>query len=82
MKVKVKLFAAAGDLAGKDNIAVELGGVKPFVKNLRKALAKQCPALRNTLRKSRFAVGAEFAGESRALNAGDEIALIPPVGGG
>jgi molybdopterin converting factor small subunit len=46
------------------------------------ALAASSAPLAQRLASVRFAVNAEFAELDRRLQAGDEVAVIPPVSGG
>jgi molybdopterin converting factor subunit 1 len=77
----VKLFAAAREIAGRDSIALELPAGSS-VAELRRALARCVPALTALLAKSAIAVNHDFAEDSRVLDLGDEVAVIPPVSGG
>jgi molybdopterin converting factor subunit 1 len=81
MKVRVRLFAVAREVAGANEVEVELpsGGTAG---ELRAALVERWPALAAVLKLSRIAVNADFAGDDRVLSESDEIALIPPVSGG
>jgi molybdopterin converting factor subunit 1 len=81
MKVKVRLFARARDLAG----AGELEIVVPegaTVADLRRVVARQEPALRPLLERSALAINTEFAEDSAVVPTHAEIALLPPVSGG
>ena len=81
MTVRVILFARAKDLAGTEALAVELppGGT---VGDLRRVLARACPALAGLLARSAVAVNEEFAPDSAVVPAGAAVALLPPVSGG
>ena len=81
MKVKVRLFAAARELAGSDQVELEIPA-QATLADLRQAIAKECPALQKILAHTLWAVDAEYAGDSMIINQGSEIALIPPVSGG
>jgi sulfur-carrier protein len=79
--VKVRLFARARELAGRDEIVVEApAGVT--VAALRDAIAEQVPALASFARRCAVAVGGAYAVEGEAVAEGAEVALIPPVSGG
>ncbi len=83
MIVDVLLFAAARELAGCDRIRIDLTEAKhPNLAELRRAVAREVPALEGILASSRFAVGHEFVAESHVLTGVGEVALIPPVSGG
>jgi molybdopterin synthase catalytic subunit len=73
----VLLFAAARDAAGQERLAVELPEGSRVAD-----LALALPQLAAILPRCRIAVNHEFADAERALNPGDEIAVIPPVSGG
>jgi molybdopterin converting factor subunit 1 len=81
MKVSVKLFAAARQLTGAGEIALELPA-ETTVAELRGALAAKHPALAPLLRHALFAIDAEYATDATAIRDGAEIACIPPVSGG
>ena len=81
MRVVVKLFAAARELAGVSEATVDLGD-SATVADARQALAGQYAALAPLVARSLVAVNAEYADNLTTLAAGDEVALIPPVSGG
>lgn len=81
MRVQVRLFARARDLAGAGILTVELFAGATAA-DLRRRLAEQCPALRSLLTHSALAVNNEFADDATALAEGAEVALLPPVSGG
>lgn len=82
MKVRVRLFAAAREAAGFDEVEVDLAAVRPTVAEVRRALAAGHPALGRVLATSRMAVDAAFAKDGDPVPQGAEVAVIPPVGGG
>ena len=81
MKVAVKLFAVARQLAGSEVVEVELPG-NPTVADLRVGLAARFPTLDPILEHVLFAVGTEYATDTTQIAPGLEIACIPPVSGG
>jgi molybdopterin converting factor small subunit len=81
MKVRVKLFAVAKELAGCDELSVELPDVAT-IRDLRGAIVILAPALTRIVPHALWAVGAEYANADTRLNEESEVALIPPVSGG
>lgn len=81
MKVRVKLFAAAKDLAGSDEITVELGSPATIAEVRGAVLAAQ-PTLASVLAHSLWAVDTQYALENTPVTEQSEVALIPPVSGG
>ena len=76
MTLEVRLFAMLRQRAGSDTIAVELepGATVGDLLGELSGLIGAMPV--------RAAVNREYESESRALQPGDEVALIPPVSGG
>jgi molybdopterin converting factor subunit 1 len=81
MKLRVRLFARARDLVGKEVVAVDLPA-GATVADLRNQLAVHFPALQGLLSRSALAVHDEFAEDTWTLPEGTEVALLPPVSGG
>jgi molybdopterin converting factor subunit 1 len=81
MIAHVRLFARAKDLAGVDQVAVDLPH-GATVADLRRQLAAQYPALTALLERSALAVNEEFADDTQTLPPEAEAALLPPVSGG
>ena len=81
MKVRIRLFARARDLAGADTVELELPPGST-VAELRRQLAMDRPALEGIVARSALAVNDEFAEDSLTLPLDAEIALLPPVSGG
>ena len=81
MKIQVRLFARARDLAGGESVELELGD-NPRVADLRTALLEQCPALEPLARSLLIAVDNDYASNDRLLEPSAEIACFPPVSGG
>ena len=81
MRVKVRLFARARELAGRDEIEVEVPD-GATVAALRGAVGAQAPALRSFVGRCAVAVGGAYAVEADVIAEGAEVALIPPVSGG
>ena len=79
--VTVRLFAGAADIAGRRTFSL----VAEDPLTVREAFLRLChlfPALREMEGRLLFAANAEYASDELVLNAGDELALIPPVSGG
>ena len=81
MKIRVRFFARARDLAGSDAATLELPE-GATVHDLRDRLAKTFPSLATLLERSALAVQDEFAPESMVLMPDTDVALLPPVSGG
>ena len=75
-------FAAVRELAGVDEEAVELPPEVVTVADLPAWLERRYPSLRGRLGSVRFARNEQFALATEALDAGDVVAVIPPVAGG
>ncbi len=81
MKLTIELFAQARQAAGISRIDVDLEeGAR--IADLREAIVRAFPQLRETITSSRLAVNRAYADEDTSIHAGDEIAVIPPVSGG
>ena len=81
MKVAVKLFAVARQLAGSDVVEfdVEDGAT---IAELRRGLVEHFPELQPIMPHVLFAVGAEYATDTTQIKPGVDVACIPPVSGG
>jgi molybdopterin converting factor subunit 1 len=81
MTVRVKLFAVARQLAGSDELAIDLAD-GATIADVRRALAAAVPALGDVLPHAMLAVDAAYASETTVVDEQSEVALIPPVSGG
>ena len=81
MTVRVKLFAVAKELAGCDELSVELP-LGSTIHDLRAAIVAVAPPLSRIVPHAMWAVNAEYANDSTRLSEQSEVALIPPVSGG
>ncbi len=81
MKITVKLFAAARDLAGQAEIAIALPA-GATIGELRRQMGEQFPTLAPLMPHAMFAVDAEYVPEDAPVPENAEIACIPPVSGG
>jgi molybdopterin converting factor subunit 1 len=80
MTVTVLLFASYADLLGARSLDVELpmgATVRQLVDRL-----KALPGADRLPPRPLVAVNQEYAAETRVLEQGDEVAVIPPVAGG
>jgi MoaE-MoaD fusion protein len=76
VEVTVRLFAMLRERAGSGSVTLELpegARVRDALDSLS-GLAEGIPLV--------MAVNREYASEEQVLDAGDELALIPPVSGG
>ena len=81
MKIRVKLFAVAQDLAGCEEVSLDLN--EPVtVGAIRQNLGETIAPLQPVLASCAFAVNNEYAGNAVEVQATDEIACLPPVSGG
>lgn len=81
VKVRVRLFAALTEAAGRDVLDLDL----PAGATVRAALdaaGERVPAVRKYAGSLLAAVNMEYVPTSHRLAEGDEVALIPPVSGG
>jgi molybdopterin converting factor subunit 1 len=81
MKVRVKLFAAAKELVGRNELELDLGD-PATVADIRHAIEQAHPELHSILRHALWAVDAQYAGDQHAVTEYSDVALIPPVSGG
>ena len=81
MNVNVQLFAGASQIAGVDEVSVELPAGATFA-DLSAALSAAEPNLTSLVASSRFAADAEYVAADAKVDLSAEIALIPPVSGG
>ncbi len=81
MKLAVKLFARAKDLAGAGQVTIELPE-PATVGGVRAALTKAYPALGPIASRLLIAVGTDYASDNQPLTADSDVACFPPVSGG
>ena len=81
MIIEVKLFAAARQAVNQQLLEIELAD-GATVHDLKAELVKQFPQFSGMLKHLLVAVDAEYAEEDQVLQAGLDVALIPPVSGG
>ncbi|MCC7420493.1 MAG: MoaD/ThiS family protein [Planctomycetaceae bacterium] len=81
MKIAVKLFARARDLAGTESMTVDIPA-EGTVASLRGAMREVCPALAPLTPHLFVAINAQYAGDTVTIRPSDEVACFPPVSGG
>jgi molybdopterin converting factor subunit 1 len=81
VKLDVKLFARARDLAGTGSVALELDD-SAKVADVRRALAARVPALAEIAPQLLVAIGTEYAHDATPLGPTAEVVCFPPVSGG
>ena len=81
MKVRVRVFALARQVAGCDAVEIELAE-GATVAALRRELAARLPQLSGLVRQLTFAIDAQYVADDAVVLPGSEVACIPPVSGG
>ena len=81
MKITVRLFAVARDLAGSKAVEVEVDE-NATISDLRAALIRAVPTLSDIADHMMFSVNSEYAGDHTTITADSDIGCIPPVSGG
>ncbi|GAB4157488.1 MAG: hypothetical protein Tsb009_34580 [Planctomycetaceae bacterium] len=81
MKVNVKLFARAKDLANSDSVELELPE-SACVADLRQALKQAVPEIAPLASSLLIAIGNDYANDSTVLDPSKPLACFPPVSGG
>jgi molybdopterin converting factor subunit 1 len=81
IQVKVKFFAAPREALGTDEIALDIP-VGSTVSDVIDLLTEEYPVLRSYTRFVSVAVNRAYVGQQTELRDGDEVACLPPVGGG
>ncbi len=81
MKIRVLAFARLREILNAGETVLELrAGAR--VRDAWGALAERCPALDEHRTSTRIACNGSLVALGHMLRDGDEIALLPPVGGG
>lgn len=81
MRVRVRYFAALREIAGREAEELELPQ-GATVTTARELLAERYPGMAPVLARSAAAVNRSYVPAETSLAASDELAFIPPVGGG
>jgi MoaE-MoaD fusion protein len=81
MQIRVLFFGVLKDLVGRSSDTVDLPeGAR--LEDLLSHYLRQVPRLQSMLPALALSVNQEYSRSDRALAAGDEVALLPPVSGG
>ena len=81
MKVRVRLFAVARELAGAETLELDLPEGATIAR-LRAALFDHTPELARVLPHVLFAQGNDYVRDDAVISGDGELACIPPVSGG
>lgn len=81
MKIRLRLFSIAKDLAGTGEMDVELDH-ESSASAVLDLLVKRDTRFREWMPSLRLAVNQEYVPGDHLLRDGDEVAVIPPVSGG
>jgi molybdopterin converting factor small subunit len=80
-RVVVRLFGPAREAAGSASVELALSAPATAADAIAE-LARARPAVAPLLPRTRVAVNLEYVDARTPLAPGDEIAILPPVGGG
>ncbi len=80
MQVHLRCYGALNPIFGGDRVAWQFSGAS--VQELLADLAQRQPGFASWQNRVACALGDHIVHGDYALTAGDEIALLPPVGGG
>jgi MoaD family protein len=81
MRIRVEFYSQLRDLAGTEELNVDLPA-EAIVADLLEKIYKKAPALRSRDKSILVGAGVEFVDRNYKLKAGDEISIMPPVQGG
>jgi molybdopterin synthase catalytic subunit len=81
MKVKVKLFAAAREIVGQGEVALDVREGST-VGDVMEHFFARYPKLKGIAGSLVFAVNREVAQRGASVQEGDEVGVLPPVSGG
>jgi molybdopterin converting factor small subunit len=79
--VRVVAFARIREILGDASLPRTLDA-GDTIASVWRALAREHPSLAPLRESTRFACNGVFAAETHVLGDGDEVALLPPFGGG
>jgi MoaE-MoaD fusion protein len=78
--LKVKLFAAFREITGQNELDLPFEG--GTVADALAVLLTQYPALAGGMKSALVMINRQYAKRETILQPGDELAVLPPVGGG
>jgi MoaD family protein len=81
MEIRVRFFSQLRELVGVKELQMEMAAGST-VRDLLEKIYRQKPALRDFDRNILVGAGVEFVERTYALQAEDEISIMPPVQGG
>ncbi len=81
MKISLRLFSVYRDITGVRQMIIEVPE-QITLEDLFQTLLEHHPRLRDLRKSALFAVNREFVESDLKLKEGDEVAIMPPVGGG
>jgi molybdopterin converting factor small subunit len=81
VKVRIRLFAVARQLAGAEIVSLDVPA-GCAIREVRRQLATEIPQLAPVLSHVLFAIGSDYVNDDTVLPAETEVACIPPVSGG
>ena len=81
MRITVRLFARARDLAGTGRVELEVP-IRASVADLKQSLGERFPQVSPLIGNLLVAVGTDYADDQTILNSDVEVACFPPVSGG
>ncbi len=81
MKVRVKLFAVAKELAAHDALFVDVPQ-NATVADVQEAVVASVPQLSKIVRNALWAIGTEYVSSDTGVTEHSDVAMIPPVSGG
>jgi MoaD family protein len=81
MKVQIQLYAQLRDIVGSQSVLFDLP-CGASISDLLENLYSKFPALRAQDQAILTGVGVEFVDRNYKIQAGDDVAIMPPVQGG
>lgn len=79
-RIRITLFAGMAEVAGRRTL--ELPWHRGTVADLLVAVGAACPVIAPLVARSAVAVAASYVAPTDIVQAGDDVAIIPPVSGG